>query len=84
MLVITVITSGAGKQTFADRLRPQAGRVRDQEDAHEYFCFLVDSAHTELQKLAQQHASLLTANGALSILAIFRTCQATKTSPSYV
>ena len=69
MALVVTRESGAGKQTFADRLRPQAGRVRDQEDAHEYFCFLVDSAHTELQKLAQQHASLLTANGALSILA---------------
>ena len=39
--------------------------MRDQEDAHEYFCFLVDSAHTELQKLAKQHASLLTAKGEL-------------------
>ena len=37
--------------------------MRDQEDAHEYFAFIVDNLHTELLKLSEQFRHLLSTPG---------------------
>ena len=51
----------AAKPTMAERLSAKLPKSaqREQEDAHEFFNFLVDGAHEELLRLRAAHAQLL-------------------------
>ena len=55
----------APRQTMAERLSANLGKgaQREQEDAHEFFNFLVDACHQELLRRSA-HAHTLGAKGA--------------------
>ena len=56
----------AGKQpTMAERIQARLPKSaqREQEDAHEFFNFLVDGAHQELLRLRTAHAAFLGDSG---------------------
>ena len=70
--------AGAGpKQTMAERLSAKLPKSvqREQEDAHEFFNFLVDATHEELLRLRTANAEMLGKDGAeLCCLDLFLSC----------
>lgn len=58
--VVPVGTPSGKPPTMAERIRLNAkGAQREQEDAHEFFNFLVDETHKELLRLRAAHAAAL-------------------------
>ena len=62
---VVALAGPAPKQTMAERLTSKHAKSaqREQEDAHEFFNFLVDATHEELLRLRAANAQLLGEQG---------------------